>query len=177
MTAFRHALTVIALLAHAGGPAWAASPETAGEECPAGCPQGVQLGDAPVRVPLRMAQTAAPVYPDAVGQGRRVLLIFEDLRAAAPTGAPFDVHLGLPAGARPEPDGPHYVGTISFFDAVSPPGNGAEGPSAVLDVTDPFQALRARGLLDDEPSVTLVPSGRLAPRADPSIGGVVLMVE
>lgn len=169
MTAFRQALAMIALLAHATGPAWAASNETGGA-CAAGCAQGVQLGDAPVRVPVRM--------PDAIGQGRRVLLIFEDLRAAAPTGAPFNVYLGLPAGTRPEPDSPHYVGTISFFDAVSPPGDGAEGgPSTVLDITDPFQALHARGLLDDEPTATLVPSGRLAPQADPSIGGITLMVE
>lgn len=143
----------------------------------------LRLGDRAVTV-----QLVSPRGPAALAEGLRTLrsterarLTVRDLRASAAPGILYHVYLNLPARASAAVAQRHYVGSITFFDAVMPArgqmermdhagmGDGS-GPSFSFDVTPLIRRLASAGRLD----VTLVPQGRPARGADPVIGNIEL---
>ncbi|MCG6499330.1 hypothetical protein [Kitasatospora sp. A2-31] len=75
------------------------------------------------------------------------------MHSELPPGTPFHVFLNGPSGDL-DPEGPYFVGWISFFGMA-----GASGHDASYDVTDQVQRLTEQGLLPDGPlTVSIVPS-------------------
>lgn len=107
------------------------------------------------RETLRVTLAPAPGMSELPKPGEgRMLLRLEGIEAARPPGVYYEIYLGLPKGARPDPDGPHYVGNLSFFGRAGP------GTSQVYDVTAVARALDQRGQWKGHtPSVTFVPRG------------------
>jgi tyrosinase len=138
------------------------------------------------RTPLRV-RLAPPPRPTGGGPAsslsqqlkaleptKSIYLVLEDVHAAAPVNAHYDVYLDLPEGAAPNPESPNYVGTINFFGVTMGPDMEAMKPrSFSLDVTDKAKALD----LSESPAVTLAPSGEPSEEAKPTIGKVQLAVQ
>jgi tyrosinase len=147
-------------------------------------PLRLALADRPVTIRL-----AAPAGPRALSVGLRALpsarnirLTVRDLQATAAPGILYHLYLNLPAGASRAVAEAHYIGPITFFDAVTadraqmagmdhgPAAAAASGPSFSFDVT----ALVRRLGRPDRLEVTLVPQGRPAAGANAVIGNVEL---
>jgi hypothetical protein len=135
-------------------------------ESPAGA--ALPLGETPVTVTLALLPQAAARLR-AAPQGEPVYLMVEGVHADAAVEATYEVYLGLPAGAAPRRDDPHYVGDFNFFDAEARPRN------VSFNITRLFARLRAAGALTDTPTVTIVPNGRPAPAARAGIGRLAIV--
>jgi hypothetical protein len=142
---------------------------------------------------------AKALPPDAVAKtiesGARYVLVFEGLQTEAPLDGYFEVYLGLPRETKPDPDGPYYVGNLTFFGADAKSrqsgrdthaGHSDVAGEVSLDITDPLRRLVERGDIKTELPITLVPAG--APkspnerftfdaRANPQIGTILLTIE
>ncbi len=106
---------------------------------------------------------------------RALFLVLDDLRAAQQPGIIYEIYLGLPPGAVPSADDPHYVGTLNFF-AVAPPNTARQSRS--YDVTALIRRLLSAGLPGDGLAVTIVGKRQgMASGVSPSIGGVALVAQ
>ncbi|WP_442906916.1 DUF7868 domain-containing protein [Kitasatospora sp. NBC_01246] len=79
---------------------------------------------------------------------RRLVLTVHDVRTDVPPGTPFHVLLNGPSSDF-DPEGPYFVGWISFFGAAevdSGPEHGG-GRDIHFDVTEQVQRLQDQGLL------------------------------
>lgn len=130
-----------------------------------------------------------------VESGARYLLTFEGVQTDAPLDGYFEVYLGLPRDAKPDPNGPYYAGNLSTFGADAESRRTARGEHAghadfglqvTLDVTERLKRLVERGDLKNEMTVTLVPMGvakspneRFAfdAKANPRIDTILLTIE
>jgi hypothetical protein len=112
---------------------------------------------------------------DAARQ-RAVYLVLDDLKAAEAPSVVYEIYLGLPAGAAPSADDPHFVGTLNFF-AVAPPNTVRRSRS--YDVTSLVSSLPSQGGSDDNLAVTIVgrPQPGQASSAPPGIGSVALVAQ
>jgi tyrosinase len=146
-------------------------------------PLRIELAARPVTVRL-----TSPEGPAALARGLRALrgarsarLVIRDLQAARAPGILYHVYLNLPARSSRTATQAHYVGPITFFDAVVADRaqmegmdhramEGESGPSFDFDVT---ALLRRLGPID-RLEVTLVPQGRPAQAARASIGNIEL---
>ncbi|MER6394929.1 tyrosinase family protein [Kitasatospora sp. NPDC001603] len=82
-----------------------------------------------------------------------LILTVHDVYTEIPPGTPFHVFLNGPGGDL-DPEGPYFVGWISFFGMA-----GAGGHDASYDVTEQVQRLKDQGLMPDGPlTVSIVPS-------------------
>jgi hypothetical protein len=131
----------------------------------------IALGAGPTRVVLSPPSTAAPLVQRirTLAPSDQVYLVLQGIDTGVPPGVTYNVFLGPPdPAASAGPADPHYVGTLSFFDA---------GPSrnAVFNVTRKIKALSESGTLNDRPSVTVVPAGTPEGGAKPSITKVRLV--
>lgn len=141
---------------------------------------GIPLGGNAIRVNLgRLQQEGEALDDEADGAPRRVYLVMRNLRANVQPGVVYHVYLALPAGAGGQAAQQHYVGPLSFFDAVPMPGHGpqAGGKTRRFEVTAIADRLRAAGMLDDSPSVTIAPAGQPAAAAQPVIGEISFVEE
>lgn len=96
----------------------------------------------------------------------KLFLTVEGIRFDEPPGAYFEVFLNVPEGQVPDPKGPHYLGTLTFFSLQShgrQAGHGHDGvqeqggASVRFDITDTVQKLRnAKRWKGDEVRVTFV---------------------
>jgi len=148
----------------------------------------VSLGAAPVTVQLAPAGAggAAPAANvnqlsdqlKAVPADKQFVLTLENVKAMSTVNAGYDVYYGLPEGQRPSRDNPAYVGTVTFFGAVSHGDDHAAmpdmpGQSVSFVITEPV-----RQALDAAPaaaaSVTLVPTRAPAAGSMPTIGSISL---
>jgi hypothetical protein len=91
-------------------------------------------------------------------------------------GIIYEIYLGLPPGAAPNADDPHYVGTLNFF-AVAAPNTARRSRS--YDVTTLVARLLSQGLPEDQLSVTIVGHVQSEPpvAVPPSIGSVALVAQ
>jgi hypothetical protein len=82
----------------------------------------------------------------------------------------------LPPGIAPKPDGPHYVGSLNFFNAPKS-GSGAARDSRFysFDVTDLLKTLQSNKSLGDAATVTIVPADKPRSSARPIIGEIALV--
>lgn len=101
------------------------------------------------RVSLPAEGVRAALAPDA---RRRLILRVDDI--TPPTdGTYVRVFVGLPEGAEPSPESPHYAGAFAFFVGDH------EGHEAALDyhvdLTPAFERLRGSGRLNDPANATV----------------------
>jgi hypothetical protein len=141
----------------------------------------VELGARPVTVQAEVDPASrAAIDSLAAGEAvpRRVVLEVHDVGDGL--GEVYHVYLGLPAGARPDPETVHYVGTLSYY------GEPGGRQTLQFDVTDVVTALAARGAWSSgrvpvtfAPSLVELPPGvQLPPQeaAPGTIGRVTLAV-
>lgn len=143
--------------------------------------RAIALGAEPFEVVLTPADGAGPLASSfaAVKPGRKLYLVVRGLRADAPPETLYQVYLGLPRGTAPKPEGLHYVGSFNFFNAEqdSRQTKAASPRFFSYDVTDLVTVLRARKLLEDSVTVTIVPIGKPNPSAKPLVGEVALVAQ
>jgi hypothetical protein len=130
-----------------------------------------------------------------VDGGARYVLVFEGLQTEGPLDGYFEVYIGLPRDTKPDPDGPYYVGNLTFFGADAKSrqsgrdthaGHSDVASEVSLDISDAVKRLVERGDLKNEMQVTLVPAGAAKSpnerftfdaRANPQIGSILLTIE
>ncbi len=88
-----------------------------------------------------------PSGPESIG-GRAVVLHIEGLKSTASSGGYWEVYLNVPKGARPDPDGPHFIGTIAFFGRKHAHDPGAPSTQD-FEVTEVVERLRREKKLED----------------------------
>ena len=140
----------------------------------------VALGAGPVAVTLapapgEVASLSARVA--TVQQNRKVYLVAKGLGTNEQPDVVYQIYLGLPQGVTPKPDGPHYVGSLNFFNATSGGAESARPDSRFysFDVTDLLKTLQARNSLDDAVTVMIVPGNKPRASAKPTIGEIALV--
>ena len=160
-----------------GGEAAEEAVEAAGLEAPevvlGEAPGPLELGGVPLRLTIPLAPGAGPRLEEAIASGdpRRLGLRFEGIAWERGPGLHYEVYLGLPEGATPDPAGPHFVDNLSFFG----PAGGERDRGDELSLV---AALRRLARLEERRPgealvVTLVPRGSGAgSSADPPAAGV-----
>lgn len=140
---------------------------------------GIPLGGNAIKVQLGRPVRDSGEADEAGTAPRKVYLVLRNYRANVQPNVIYHVYLALPAGARGQAAERHYVGPLSFFGAVPLPAHGTSfvGKTTRFDVTDIAGRLRAAGMLDDAPSVTIAPAGQPAASAQPLIGEITLVEE
>lgn len=143
---------------------------------------GIALGAAPIRVHLATTREDMSFADEieALGDEKKLYLVINNYRAEAQPGVLYHVYLDLPSGPSDQHREGHYVGTLSFFNAVPHSGHQAAamtGRRRSFDVTDVVRRLRSEGRAGTAPSVTIVPAGRPASEARPVIGDISLVGE
>ncbi|MEV0535559.1 tyrosinase family protein [Kitasatospora sp. NPDC050463] len=133
---------------------------------PPGAPQAGRRVLATVGNPRQLLDVREPttVEPSGVEGAMRsvaasdepqtnLILTVHGVHTNMPPGTPFHVFLNGPTGDL-DPEGPYFVGWISFFGMA-----GAGGHDASYDVTEQVQRLTEQGLLPEGPlTVSIVPS-------------------
>jgi len=139
-------------------------------------PGGIPLGRQAIKVNLRRAARESVESDEAGERPRRVFLVIKNYRANVQPGILYHVYLALPPGTAGQAAERHYVGPLSFFDAVPHAGHAGAfvGRTARFDVTDIADRLRAAGQFE-APSVTVAPAGAPAASAQPVIGEISLV--
>jgi hypothetical protein len=137
----------------------------------------VKLAGEVTRVPLATAADVASLRRKLaeVAGSRAIYLVLDDLKAAEAPAIVYEVYLGLPAGANPQPDDPHYVDTLNFF-AVAPPNTQPRARS--YDVTTLVNSVLSRATADADLAVTIVgrnPGGQAT--VPPTIGSIALIAQ
>jgi hypothetical protein len=140
----------------------------------------VALGAGPVAVTLApVAGSAASLSARTatVRQGRKVYLVVRGLGTNEQPEVTYQVYLALPEGAAPNPDGPHYVGSLNFFNAISyGKAKGGRDPRFFsFDVTNLLKTLQSRKSMGDLATVTIVPTATPRASAKPVIGEIALV--
>jgi len=74
----------------------------------------ITLGSAQVAVPLE-GQDMKRLAGLAATKDQKLLLRLNDVEAAHQPGASWEVYVGLPANATPDPEGPFFVGLVVLF--------------------------------------------------------------
>jgi tyrosinase len=116
----------------------------------------------------RLSIPLTPLQNESLGPADRgIMLSFEGISYDKNPGIYYEVYLGLPEGATPDPSSPYYAGNLAVF-GLRPHGHdrteSAEKPSLTLDVTDAIGKLRKQGLLPSgDLPITLVPRGLKRP--------------
>ena len=141
----------------------------------AGAP--VELGAGPVIVKLVPAAPAKALSARVatIGPDRKVYLVARGLGTEEPPETIYQIYLGLPQGAAPSPDGPYYVGSLNFFNAVKRGAARSDPRFLSFDVTGLLKTLQSRNSLDDQTSVTIVPANTPRTGAKPVIGEITLV--
>jgi hypothetical protein len=146
----------------------------------------VALGAGPVVVPLPSTGASLATRLDILAPGRSLYLVVRGLTATEAPGVLYSVYLDLPAGARPAANDPRQVGIIDFFsarppgapnapDAESPINTDAEKMFFSFDVTPAMRALRQKGQLPEEATLTFIPQGSPVPTAKAVVGRLELV--
>ena len=107
--------------------------------------------------------------------GRRLYLVLEDLFAETPPEVVYDVYLNLGPGAGAKEAQRHLVGDLNFFEAVGHESHGAGGAFFSYDITDVALALLGDKRLGFNAIVTIIPAGKPAASARPTIGKISIV--
>jgi hypothetical protein len=91
-----------------------------------------------------------PAAPEAAG--KKLGLYLEGVDFGRP-GVYFEVYAELPPGAEPEPEGTHYLGTLSSY------GPKGQGTTVGFDITRLVRELEAQGRWNGKLSLTFVRRG------------------
>lgn len=103
---------------------------------------GIPLGANALKVNLRPAAAPSRESEEATPGSGRVYLVLRNYRARVQPGIIYHVYLALPPGTAGRAAEQHYVGPLSFFDAVPNPGHHGEfvGKTKRFDVSSPAKA-------------------------------------
>ena len=121
----------------------------------------VELNERPVSVPIDIREVRQRLMPLLESKKETLALELDNVVADRSPGASWDVYLGLPPKAEPNPESPYFVGTVSLFSAgVRSHHHGKFTPERFT-----FPANRAilAGLRENQEQlqVTFVPAGPL----------------
>ena len=114
----------------------------------------------------------------SLATNRRIYLVIGDMSAAEQPGVPYNIFFDLPADAKADLNSPHYVDTITFFNAVRLEGadpNSKDPRFFSFDVTEIVRNLESKRLLSEDTAVTIKAAGVPASDAKPRIGRVELV--
>jgi tyrosinase len=147
----------------------------------------IKLGAEPVTVKLQMTAPAGTPpttfleHVRALPEKQRLTVVCKGLKAKAASNVVYNVYLDLPKNPNPEQLKQHYLGTVTFFDAVELPGHATTPPgekagrTVAIPATKVARDLSAKGLLSDKPSITIIPDGEAAQGAEPTIAELQLL--
>lgn len=107
------------------------------------------------------------------GQGKRFILLVDDLRARRASGVVFSLHLSKPSDGEKTEDGP-VLGRLNFFAARPLEAPGSQRRMS-YDVTNTVRGLAQSGQLDRGLVVMLRPSEPPAPGSELSIARLQLV--
>jgi hypothetical protein len=126
----------------------------------------VALAAAPVTVALRASgPRTLGARVDALAAGRRLVLVVSDLRADGQPGAGYRVYLDLPRDAKTSGRERHFAGDINFYNALIG-GVGSADSRFSFDITEVARFLRKQKQLCEPTTVTFIPDGRPAAKAN-----------
>ena len=77
----------------------------------------VELNQQEVSVPINIKEFRQRLAPLAESKTETLLLEINNVEAERSPGAVWEVYLGLPPNAAPNPEGPFFVGTVALFAA------------------------------------------------------------
>lgn len=77
----------------------------------------VELNQEDVSIPINIQDFRQRLGPLAASQTEMLLLELDNVEAARSPGVVWQVFLGLPPGAAPNPESPFFVGTLALFSA------------------------------------------------------------
>lgn len=140
----------------------------------------ILLDTGPARVTLKAAEAGVTpaVKLTSLAANHRVYLIVAEMSAAEQPGVPYYIFFDLASEANPNRNDPHYVGTITFFNAVKLEGTSAESTDPrffSFDITGIIRKLQSRKMLTDETTVTVKPVGVPAAGTQARIGRLDLV--
>lgn len=138
----------------------------------------------PETVRLGVAQAAIQELPAGGVQGKsgRVLLKIEGVERGKkrPGGLYYDVYVNQPRGEKPDRNGPHWAGIVSFFGLDVGHGE-RHGPNDVdlppMDVTRAFESEKLIRQARNEVTVTFVPRFGLSPAPKEPPDDIILTVK
>jgi hypothetical protein len=135
----------------------------------------VELGAQPVRVVLGSASEKRTLGArlETLASNHGLHLVLYDVRAESPPGTLYHLYLDLPVGAVPEPNDPHHIGSVNFYDAMRDRGPSTLGRS--YDITAAVRKLKDAKMLPEETSVTIVTSRPPEAGARPVIGRIQIV--
>jgi tyrosinase len=91
--------------------------------------------------------------------------------AHTPPETIYDLFLNLPPGLSAQAAQGHRVGDVNFFEAVGHGGHSSgSGAYFSYDITDVARSLLAKGRIDRNAVITVIPAGPPGPDARPEIG-------
>ncbi|HWW76976.1 MAG TPA: hypothetical protein VNZ44_16365, partial [Pyrinomonadaceae bacterium] len=138
-----------------------------------------------VRFPLAVKQMRQRLATLARSTTDALVLDIEGVEADRPPGVTYEVYVGLPAGAEPDPKSPYYVGHFSLFSV----GVRSHAHHGFRPARFSFRVNRALAAAlsasNEDPQVTIVPRDididgrRAAPKseADVKLGSVSLSLK
>ena len=135
----------------------------------------VELGAAPSRV--RVApKSGRPLaeHVRATRSGRRWFVVLRGVQAEVPPATVYHLYLDLPAGETPAEEDPRYIGSLNFYDSYS---GGDPEKFRSFEITGVARSLHARGLLQDETTITIRPGGPPGEGAKARISSIELIEE
>ena len=138
----------------------------------------IALRPGATEVPLRVVRDERDIAPAPplsarvrAAKARQIYLTLTGVSVQAPPGVVYNVYLNRPAGA---PDqgaaSPYFLGALSFFNATRDPTR-----ELALNITPHLDRLLARGELDGDLRLTIVPAGEPDPAASPRIQSIRLV--
>lgn len=139
------------------------------------------VADQPVAARLRgerssVALTIPPATPEAIGGPTRTTLVIEGIQYGRP-GVYYEVYANLPAGAKPDPKGPSYVGNLAVFGQLAngQPAHQHDGEKSLsgdatlaYDVTRLVEKLRGQPGFKGDLKLDFVPKGLTPPKNAPA---------
>lgn len=124
----------------------------------------VALGAEQARVSLKASKPGESLGATlrSLAARRGVYLIIGDMTAAEQPGVPYQIYFDLSPGTKADFNSPHYVGIVTFFNAVKLEGsdpNSKDPRFYSFDITELVRNLQSKKLLSDDPTVTIKPAG------------------
>lgn len=141
----------------------------------------IRLQEVPVWVQLnKTADTKESLTPDMLNQwivNRKLTLILKDLSADAQPASPYSVYFGLSSSARPEKDGPNYVGRFWLYSEINMNELKATPTLRSFDITYLAKRLFEAHTMANPIGVMIVPERSPSKNTNFTIGSILLVAQ
>lgn len=126
----------------------------------------VELGPERISIPFEIKDLRKRLATMAENKMQTLQLKLDGVEADKQPGVVWEVYVGLPPNAEPDPEGPYFVGTVSLFsDGIRKRTDHAAAGHKYKPASFAFTVDRALGEVlkgnDDKLQITMVPSGIL----------------